>query len=124
VHEDAELLEHVVSDRLIERMDVMLGHPTLDPHGDPIPTAEGAFEERALDSLLTCPLHTPVTVARISDQDAAFLRFVETSGLKPGQSVEVQARNHAADSVSLVAQDRQSVTLGTKAAAKLLVEIP
>lgn len=124
VHEEAELLEHVVSDRLIERMDVMLGHPTLDPHGDPIPSPEGTIEERALESLLTCPLNTPVTVARVSDQDAAFLRFVETSGLKPGQSVEVRTRDHAADAVCLLGRDHHPITMGTRAASKLLVQVP
>src|ERR1019366_4736493 len=60
VHEEAELLEHVVSERLIERMDDMLDHPTHDPHGDPIPTPEGAIAARKLDNLLTCPLGTPL----------------------------------------------------------------
>src|SRR6187200_1427654 len=63
VHEDAEQMEHVVSDRLIERIDAMLGRPEFDPHGDPIPTADGHLAHRALESLLTCPLNTPVTVA-------------------------------------------------------------
>src|SRR3954453_22052654 len=75
VHEDAEQLEHVVSDRLIERIDEMLGHPTHDPHGDPIPTAEGTRTPHAFDYLLTWPLGTPLQVKRIADQDPAFLRF-------------------------------------------------
>src|SRR5437763_332815 len=50
VHEDAEQLEHVVSERLIERIDQMLGHPTHDPHGDPIPSPEGAIASRDLDT--------------------------------------------------------------------------
>src|SRR5213595_2321604 len=56
VHEDAEQLEHVVSDRLIERIDEMLGHPTHDPHGDPIPNTDGTIAAHHLESLLTCPL--------------------------------------------------------------------
>src|SRR6266852_122215 len=56
VHEEAEQLEHVVSERLIERIDAMLGRPTNDPHGDPIPNPDGAIPERHLESLLTCPL--------------------------------------------------------------------
>src|SRR5574339_814282 len=69
VHDEAEQLEHVVSERLIERMDEMLGRPTHDPHGDPIPTAEGAIPTDRLDSLMTCPLGTPLKVTRIADQD-------------------------------------------------------
>ena len=60
VHDEAEKLEHVVSERLIERMDEMLGHPEVDPHGDPIPNAEGVVTEHALHSLLTCPLDVPL----------------------------------------------------------------
>src|SRR5262245_62767935 len=56
VHDEAEQLEHVVSDRLIERIDEMLGHPTQDPHGDPIPGPDGAMAQRHFDSLLTCPI--------------------------------------------------------------------
>ena len=101
VHDEAEQLEHVVSERLIERIDEMLGRPTHDPHGDPIPTAEGTIPPHHLDSLLTCPVGAPLRVTRIADQDPAFLRFIESNGLKPGQAIEVEARDAAADSVRL-----------------------
>ena len=122
VHEDAEQLEHVVSDRLIDRIDQMLGRPTHDPHGDPIPTADGEITARQLDSLLTCPLGTPLKVTRISDQDPAFLRFIESNDLKPGEPVEVESRDDVADSVMLKQRDRR-ITIGTRAASKLLVEL-
>jgi DtxR family transcriptional regulator, Mn-dependent transcriptional regulator len=122
VHEDAEQLEHVVSDRLIDRIDQMLGRPTHDPHGDPIPTADGEITARHLDSLLTCPLGTPLKVTRISDQDPAFLRFIESNDLKPGEPVEVESRDDVADSVMLKQRDRR-ITIGTRAASKLLVEL-
>src|SRR6266853_4464405 len=77
VHDEAEQLEHVVSERLIERIDDMLGHPTHDPHGDPIPDADGAIAPIPADSLLTCPVGQTLKVTRITDQDPAFLRFVE-----------------------------------------------
>ncbi len=122
VHDDAEQLEHVVSERLIERIDEMLGRPTHDPHGDPIPTAEGAIATREMDNLLTCPIATPLRVTRITDQDPAFLRFVENNDLKPGQSVEVESRDAAADAVRLAGGGRRPITIGTRAASKLLVE--
>jgi len=124
VHDDAEHLEHVVSERLIERIDEMLGRPTHDPHGDPIPTAEGLMPTRHHDSLLTCPILTSLRVTRITDQDPAFLRFVERNGLKPGQLVEVESRDAAADSVALVGRGGVAITIGTRAASKLLVEAP
>jgi len=121
VHEDAEQLEHVVSDRLIDRIDEMLGRPTHDPHGDPIPTADGEVASTQLESLLTCPLGTPLKVTRISDQDPAFLRFIESNDLKPGEPVEVESRDDAADAVMLRRKDRR-ITIGARAASKLLVE--
>jgi DtxR family Mn-dependent transcriptional regulator len=121
VHDEAEQLEHVVSERLIERIDDMLGRPTHDPHGDPIPDTEGAIAHRHLDNLLTCPLNTPLRVTRIADQDPAFLRFIENNDLKPGQPLEVEMRDQAADSVVVRGRERR-VTIGARAASKLLVE--
>ncbi len=122
VHEEAELLEHVVSDRLIERIDEMLGHPEVDPHGDPIPSREGELVRRELDTLLSCPMNTAVTITRVTDQDAAFLRFIENNSLKPGQSIEVEARDEVADSVRLKLPNERRLTIGMRAASKLLVE--
>jgi DtxR family Mn-dependent transcriptional regulator len=123
VHDEAEQLEHVVSDRLIERMDEMLGRPAVDPHGDPIPGPEGQIARPAFDTLLTCPLNTPVTVMRVTDQDATFLRFIESHDLKPGQSIEVEARDEAADNVRLKGRDERRITIGTRAASKVLVAL-
>jgi len=123
VHDEAEQLEHVVSERLIERIDEMLGRPTHDPHGDPIPSAEGALAPHHLDSLLTCPVNTPLKVTRIADQDPAFLRFIEHNALKPGEHVEVETRDAAADSVMLRRSDERRLTIGARAASKLLVEV-
>lgn len=123
VHEEAEQLEHVVSEHLIQRIDEMLGHPAADPHGDPIPDAEGEFRPQRVQSLMTCPLDTPVTVTRIIDQDKAFLRFIERHDLKPGRSIRVEARDAASDSVRLRGKGQQPITIGARAASKLLVEV-
>lgn len=123
VHDEAEKLEHVVSERLIERMDEMLGRPEADPHGDPIPDAEGVVAHRELRSLLDCPLNVPLAVTRVADQDAAFLRFLEQSRLKPGQELLVEARDEAADSVRVRCKDGEPLTIGARAASKLLVDV-
>lgn len=123
VHDEAEQLEHVVSDRLIERMDEMLGRPDVDPHGDPIPGPEGTILQRHLDTLLTCPVGPALTVKRIVNQDPDFLRFIEGHDLKPGQMVAVEYRDAAADSVRLRGKDDRILTIGTRAAASLLVSI-
>src|SRR5436305_11502131 len=77
VHPEAELLEHAVSDRLIERQDEMLGHPSVDPHGDPIPDAHGVVDESVLPSLLACELRVPLRVARLADQSRDFLQLLD-----------------------------------------------
>jgi DtxR family Mn-dependent transcriptional regulator len=122
VHDEAELLEHAVSDRLIERMDEMLGHPDVDPHGDPIPGPEGTVKSPAYETLLTCPLHAPMRVSRVSDQDSDFLRFAERHDLRPGQVVEVEDRDAVADSVRLRGHSKRVVTIGARAASKVLVQ--
>ena len=122
VHDEAEHLEHVVSDRLVDRMDEMLGRPEVDPHGDPIPDADGLVKPQDAESLLTCQLHAPMTVTRVIDQDKAFLRFIEQHSLKPGELIEVEARDAAADSVQILASHERRITIGTRAASKLLVQ--
>jgi DtxR family transcriptional regulator, Mn-dependent transcriptional regulator len=123
VHDEAEQLEHVVSDRLIDRIDEMLGRPEADPHGDPIPNSEGQIKQQDAQSLLTCPLRTPVTVSRVIDQDRVFLRFIEQNNLKPGESIEVEERDPASDSVRVRGKDDRQIVIGTRAASKLLVNI-
>jgi len=123
VHDEAELLEHVVSDRLIDRMDEMLGRPETDPHGDPIPDAEGVIKKQQAQTLLTCPIGMPVTVMRVVDQDRQFLRFIEQNDLKPGEPIEVEARDEASDSVRVRGKNDRRITIGRGAAAKLLVQI-
>src|SRR5512134_1044730 len=118
VHDEAEQLEHVVSERLIERMDEMLGRPEVDPHGDPIPDPEGVVKPQPMQTLLTCEMHTPVTITRVIDQDKAFLRFIENHHLKPGESIEVEDRDAASDSVRVRGRNEQRVTIGTRAASK------
>lgn len=122
VHDEAERLEHVISERLVERMDEMLGYPTVDPHGDPIPGPRGTVEEPTLPSLLLCPTGSPRRVARITDQSPEFLRLAEARGLMPGRVVTVAVRDETADAVQLRLQDGQQINLGFRAASKVLVE--
>src|SRR5438128_3476855 len=98
VHDEAEQLEHVVSERLIERIDEMLGRPTHDPHGDPIPNPDGAINAKDLDSLLTCPVGTPLKVTRVADQYSAFFRVIVNNYLKTGMRLGGVTRYPAAGS--------------------------
>ena len=121
VHDEAENLEHAVSDRLIGLIDDMLGHPAVDPHGDPIPDRHGALPSPDYDSLLTCAVGTPVTIARVSDQDRTFLQFAEKHELRPGDTVQVEERSDEADSVRLRVRNNRKLTIGARAASKVLV---
>jgi DtxR family Mn-dependent transcriptional regulator len=119
VHDEAELLEHAVSDRLIDRIDEMLGRPEVDPHGDPIPDADGTVARPSYETLMTCALNQPMRVSRVSDQDREFLEFIERHDLKPGAVVEVAERDAAADSVRV--KGPREFTIGARAASKILV---
>ena len=121
VHDEAERLEHAASDRVIDRIDAMLGRPTADPHGDPIPDPEGAVVTQDYPTLLTCAVATPVVVVRVTDQNAEFLRFLESNDLKPGQVVRVEVRDSAADQVVMWGKNDQQIRIGMRAAAKLQV---
>ena len=122
VHDEAEHLEHAVSERLIERIDEMLGRPAVDPHGDPIPDPHGTVDSREYDTLLTCPLNARVAVSRVTDQNTSFLQFVERHELKPGSVIQVEERNEAADSVRFRSGSDREITIGARAASKVLVE--
>lgn len=122
VHNEAELLEHTISDRLLERMDEMLGYPSVDPHGDPIPSAEGVVPATELPTLLTCPLEARVRVARVRDQSREFLQLLERRGLTLGSRLRVRAREEGADTVDLELAGGGELSLGYRAAAKILVE--
>ena len=122
VHAEAEELEHVISDKVLDRIDALLGHPTVDPHGDPIPTAKGKVEPAPRQSLADCPVGAPLRVARVTDQGEAFLKFLDRCGLVPGVEVTVESREASADAVVIRPKGRGPVTLGTAAAAKILVK--
>ena len=92
VHAEAERLEHAVSDQLIERMASALGDPKVDPHGDPIPTADGRIEEPTYIPLPELPVGVTAEIRRVDDDFPDRLRYLATLGLKPGASIRVTAR--------------------------------
>ena len=122
VHEEAERLEHAISDRLLERIDDFLGRPHTDPHGDPSPNARGVFRETSRQSLADCAIGRSFRIARISDQDSSFLQYVDAHGLRPGTKVVVQDRDHTADAVHVRPERGEVIAMGGNAAEKLLVE--
>lgn len=122
VHEEAENMEHAVSDFLIDRIDDFLGNPVCDPHGDPIPTANGDLRTSGEESrpLNTVPVGSQVRLVRVLNQDADFLRYLTESNLSIGATALVEQVNEAAGLVSL-RRGNCSVAMGRAAAEQLLV---
>ena len=89
VHEEAEVLEHVLSEELEELIAAKLGDPTHDPHGDPIPTRDLKIEEGTTASLQTLETGDRATFTRVSDSDPEMLRFLAARGIAPGDELEV-----------------------------------
>jgi DtxR family transcriptional regulator, Mn-dependent transcriptional regulator len=92
VHEEAERLEHAVSDTMIERMAAVLGHPAVDPHGDPIPTPEGDIHEPASVPLSEVPAGASVEVRQVEEGQPDRLRYIASVGLRPGVRLTVVDR--------------------------------
>jgi DtxR family Mn-dependent transcriptional regulator len=123
VHEDAERLEHAISDRVLDRMDAVLNRPTHDPHGDPIPALNGGIEATKKNkNLTTCPVGREVTVSRILDQSTEFLSYARSVNVIPGAHLTVIERNHVADSVTVQLSSGEILALGTRVANKIAVK--
>lgn len=101
VHEEAEVLEHTISDRLLEKIDERLGRPRFDPHGDPIPDASGRVEREGFVRLAEAAPGHAGRVLRVSDQDPALLRDIERAGISVGLDVRVAPGGVTAGDVEL-----------------------
>lgn len=122
VHEEAEHMEHAVSDSLVDRIDAYLGHPAADPHGDPIPSAEGTMRgggEEAVP-LAHCRSGSRFAVVRVLTQDADFLRYLTEQGLALGAAGRVTSNDADAQIVTVRLGDRP-LPLAYPAAESILV---
>ena len=124
VHDEAEHMEHAVSDLLVDRIDAYLGHPEVDPHGDPIPRAEGLSIEPPVEPaarpLAECASGNRFRLARVLDQSSEFLRYLTDSGLALGVTGSVEKNPDGAGLMRVRLGD-QVLSLALEAAAKLLV---
>ena len=123
IHQEAESLEHVISDRVLERIDLLLGRPELDPHGDPIPSATGAMAQRDLLPLDQCEEGQKACIGRIEDQGEGFLQYLESNSLTPGQTLSVDSIDRQAGVVSVSFDEGVQRQLGLDAARKIHVEL-
>ncbi len=101
VHAEAERLEHVISEKLEERMAAALGNPTLDPHGDPIPARDGTIPAENVTLLSDLTDGQAATISRITDQSGQALRYLSEIGLTPGATVAVTAHSPLGDTLTV-----------------------
>ena len=121
VHQEAEHLEHAASDQLIDRIDAFLGHPDVDPHGDPIPRADGSVPPPVGTPLSRLSRGQAFRLVRVVDQDPAFLRYLSEYGLDLG-STGLLLENRPEAAALIIEAGQQTLALGHDAAEKLLVE--
>ncbi len=120
VHDEAEVLEHAVSDRLVACIDAKLGYPQRDPHGDPIPGSDGQVPTPPARQLWSCVDGDIGTVARISDKDPEMLRYFDSIGISLDSRLRVLTRREFAGMISVTVESADggptTVELGSPAA--------
>ena len=122
IHQEAEELEHAISEKVLEKLDEFLGRPRQDPHGHPIPTSGGVIRRSSTHSLLSCKAGSKVTIESITDQESDFLKFARKKQLFPGQVVSVLSHEKLADAITLQVGGAAPFSLGSRSSEKILVQ--
>lgn len=120
VHEEAENMEHAVSDLLVDRIDAFLGYPAADPHGDPIPKADGTIASTSNKRLADLQANDTFRIDRVVEQTSDFLRYLTESGLSLGAEGKVVSSSAEAGVITVQVGEQQT-TLSRVAAERLLV---
>src|SRR6056297_2119909 len=120
VHDEAEKLEHYISEQFEDKISELLNDPKFDPHGDPIPTKEGLMPELGREALSGLHENQPYKVRRVKNQTPELLRYLDDYGLIPGAEVIIKKKEPFDGPLELTV-DGKSVTLGYKIAADILV---
>jgi DtxR family Mn-dependent transcriptional regulator len=121
VHDEAENLEHSVSDLMVNRIDTLLGHPATDPHGDPIPDINGSIAYPSNAVRLTAAPAGRYSITRISDADPEQLTFFHLHGFLPGSTVVVHRPNDSQPAVRLSASEGHGVAIRMPATDAILL---
>lgn len=124
VHDEAENLEHAVSEFMIERIDSLLEHPTRDPHGDPIPTAEGQISIPQAVSLTEISDGSQVQVERIADDDSQLLQYFSDHGITVGTRLDIQPGDAFSDTLEVSSpKTGAALRLGQRATSAVWVSV-
>ncbi|MGB0524693.1 MAG: metal-dependent transcriptional regulator [Flammeovirgaceae bacterium] len=121
VHEVAEQLEHIRSKRMIERLDEFLGYPTVDPHGDPIPDAEGKFHSQPAICLSNAALHVSLTVVAVKDSSQAFLKYLDKIEVGIGTEMQVIERIEFDESLELKLDNGRQLLVSHQVSENIMV---
>jgi DtxR family transcriptional regulator, Mn-dependent transcriptional regulator len=122
VHDEADRLEHVISEQLEARIAAALGNPQIDPHGDPIPALDGTIPNQELTLLAELTINKPGVVSRIIDQTPEVLRYLSDLGLVPGAQILLTERAPLNDTVTIrIGSQEKTNTISTQVARKVLV---
>jgi len=120
VHDEAEKWEHVVSDYVVERMEQLLGHPSHDPHGAPIPNKSGTIKRNKSISLAECPVSAEGIVAEVDDKDADLLHYLEQIGIRPGIKLKIASVESAGGVITIIIGGKKRI-ISKKAANKVYI---
>lgn len=120
VHAEADRLEHAISEEFEDRISTLLGHPTVDPHGDPIPTKDGEIAASSRDTLDTAAEGSTVRIERVRDEDPVLLREVADLGLTPQTVVTIGSWTEDAV-LTVYLPDGQSRRISTKVARNIFI---
>ncbi len=123
VHEIAEELEHVRSEKLINRLSEFLGNPTTDPHGDPIPDAQGKFSKVKQLVSLDKATARRLEVAGVADQSSALLEFLNAKGIRLGTQIDVIERYEFDNSVEIKIRNQPAFTISEQVSKNIMVKI-
>ncbi|SFT52124.1 iron (metal) dependent repressor, DtxR family [Algoriphagus locisalis] len=123
VHEIAEQVEHIHAPKFFERMDEMMGFPTIDPHGSPIPDKQGRIQEINYLSLSDCKAGQTVILAALTNSSTEFLEFLNSRNLSLGTELKILSKEAYDQSIVVSYLDHSSETLSEKVCDKLLVKL-
>jgi DtxR family transcriptional regulator, Mn-dependent transcriptional regulator len=123
VHEIAEELEHINSEELVARLDKYLGYPKHDPHGDPIPDAQGKFQKQQSQMLALMKAGAKCIVTGVVDHSPAFLQYLDKTGIRLGGELQVKERVEYDNSMNVSLNGKKQAYLSNEVAKNVLVKL-
>jgi len=124
VHDEAEKLEHHISEQFEDKIAELLGDPTHDPHGDPIPTKDGIMPEMQEQPLVQAEENHSYIIGRVKDQDPERLRYLEKEGLLPGVKLTIKEKAPFNGPLTLLVEDEEKVIGRDLASTLFITELP